>query len=94
MTNKTTESLLPPVTERGRRIVLQHVKGPFKGLMQIMGHTDDFKGTAAPIVTEEFDINPGTRKGIAGLVKSTRRYLLYKEIDKPEGLGIFDRNQR
>ena len=79
---------------RNQRVVLEHTNGPFKGLKQIMGHSDDFKGEPPPTVTPEFDITPGTRKGVAGLVKSTLRFLLYREITKPEGLGTFDRRQQ
>lgn len=85
---------MPEISNRGRRVVLEHTNGPFKGLKQIMGHSDDFNGEPAPVTTDEFEINPGKRKGIAGLVKSTPRYLLYREITKPEGLGTFDRRQR
>lgn len=94
MTENTLQ--MPEIaTGRGQRIVLLHTRGPHKGLHQIMGHSDDFFGSGAPdTTTEEFVITPGTRKGIAGLVRSTPRYLFYKEVTAPEGLGTFDKAQR
>ena len=92
-----TDITMPDIdTRRNQRVVLEHTNGPFKGLKQIMGHVDNMGGGkgAPEATTEEFDITPGARKGIAGLVKSTPRYLLYREITKPEGLGTFDRRQR
>lgn len=85
---------LPTVPSRGQRIVLQHTAGPFKGLHQIVGHSDEFKGTQAPTLTEPSLITPGARQGVAQLVQSKPRYLLYRELTKPEGLGTFDTRQR
>lgn len=83
-----------PCIKPNQRIVLLHTKGPFAGLHQIMGHSDEFEGRTPDAVTEPFDIMPGARRGMAGLVRSTPRFLLYKEIDKAEGLGTFDARQR
>lgn len=85
---------MPDVLAGGRRVVLEHTTGPYKGLHQIMGHTDDFGGKQPPTVTDEFDIQPFARRGVASLVRSNPRYLLYRELTKPEGLGTFDRRQR
>lgn len=90
---ESTAPVLPPL-QRNQRIVLEHTQGPFKGLHQITGHSDDFDGADPPTVTEPFDITPGKRHGVAGLVRSNPRYLLYREITAPEGLGTFDRRQR
>ena len=85
---------MPEISKRNQRVVLEHTQGPFAGLLQITGHSDDFGGQQPPTLTDEFDIMPGKRKGCAGLVKSTPRYVLYREITKPDGLGKFDRRQR
>lgn len=81
-------------SRRNLRVVLEHTNGPFKGLHQITGHSDDLDPGPPPALTEEFDIAPGKRRGVAGLVRATSRYLLYRELTKPEGLGTFDRRQR
>ena len=73
--------VMPDAPARNQRVVLQHTQGPYPGLFQIMGHSDAFGGQAPPITTEEFDISPGPRKGIAGLVKATPRYVLYREVN-------------
>jgi len=90
-----TDIVMPePDTRRNQRVVLEHTQGPYAGLKQITGHSDELDPGPPPTMTEEFDITPGKRRGIAGLVKSTPRYLLYREITKPDGLGTFDRRQR
>ena len=77
------DTKMPEITtKRNQRVVLEHTNGPFKGLKQIMGHADDID-SPPPTTTGEFDITPGARKGIAGLVKSTPRYLLYRELICP-----------
>ena len=78
-----------------KRIVVEHTEGPFKGLMQITGTTDDFDGQSPPpITTEPFMIQPGQRMAIAGLVAAKRTYLLYREITKPDGLKSFHEHQQ
>ena len=89
----STTMEMPPLSV-GQRIVLEHTTGPYKGLKQIMGHSDEFGGQPPPASTEPFDISPGTRKGIASLVASKTRYLLYREVTIPADLGTFDRRQR
>jgi hypothetical protein len=92
--NTATATPLLPETARNQRIVLEHTRGPYKGLKQITGHTDQFGGQQPPAITSEFDITPGNRKGVASLVASRPRFLLYREIFTPEGMKGFDRGQR
>ncbi len=69
---------MPPIEDRGRRVVLLHTTGPHAGLHQITGHTDDFHGPA-PVFTGDFTITPGTRTGRAQLIACRRSFLLYHE---------------
>jgi hypothetical protein len=71
---------MPETVTPIRRIVLLHSRGPYAGLHQIMGTTADFGGKQPPAVTDAFTITPGTRVGQASLMKSTPRYLLFKEL--------------
>lgn len=89
-----SDIVMPTVPAMRRRVVLEHTCGPHKGLMQIMGTTDDIDGAQPPAVTDEFEISPWKRRGVAGLVRSNARFVLYREITAPEGLGTFDRRQR
>lgn len=91
-----TEILDPvmPAITRNQRIVLEHTCGPYAGLHQIVGHSDQHGGQQPPALTEPFTITPGERMALASLVKSTPRFLLYRELTVPEGLGRFDRAQR
>lgn len=76
-----TDLSMPDISPtRNQRVVLEHTQGPYAGLHQIMGHSDDFNGEAPPDMTDMFDIQPGSRTAQASLVKSTPRYLLYKEL--------------
>lgn len=94
MTENTLQ--MPEIaTGRGQRIVLLHTRGPHKGLHQIMGHSDEFEGRTPDAVTEPFDITPGARRGMAGLVRSTPRFLLYKEINTPtDPTNFIDRSKQ
>lgn len=95
MPENTEDLRMPAVASRGQRIVLQHTQGPYKGLHQIMGHSDEFGGEQAPAVTEPFDITPGARRGLAGLVRSNPRFLLYKEINSPlDPTNFIDRSKQ
>lgn len=83
-----------PEAPRNQRIVLEHTTGPYKGLFQVLGHTDEFEGEQPPLTSEVFTITPGERQGQSCLVASHPRYLLYREITAPEGLGTFHKDQR
>ena len=83
-----------PEIPRNQRIVLVHTQGPFAGLHQIMGHTDQFGGQQPPALSDIFDMIPDGRKGQASLIKSTPRAVFYREIAATTGLGTFDRAQR
>jgi hypothetical protein len=71
---------MPEIVPSGRRIVLEHTAGPYVGLRQIMGHTDEFGGKPVPTLTDAFVINPGTRTAVAGLVRATPRFMLFREL--------------
>lgn len=86
-----TTPILPPLT-RNQRVVFQHVHGPHPGLFQIGGHTNDFNGQQPPDILGPFKALG--RSVTASLVRSTPRYVLYREIAPPKGLGRFDRRQR
>jgi hypothetical protein len=85
------EPLLPP---SNLRIVLEHTRGPHKGLLQIMGTTAQFGGEVIPARTDAFTIQPGTRRGMAGLIRVTRRMTLYREIDSPDPGNFIDRSRQ
>lgn len=88
MSNETTDLVMPSVPERGRRVVLEHTQGPFRGLRQIVGHTDEFKGQQPDIFAEGITIEPGRRIGVIGLVASFTRYVLYRETDSTKPVRL------
>jgi len=91
-TLSTPEAILSP---SNLRIVLQHTTGPHKGLMQIMGTSQQFGGESLPACTDVFDIQPHARKGVAGLVRVARRFALYREIDSPvDPTDFIDRSRQ
>ena len=73
---------------RNQRIVLQHTTGPFKGLHQILGHTDELEGRDPEVFVPEIVINPHSRTGAASLVASKPRFLLYREVYNPNDRGM------
>lgn len=86
-----------PEIARNQRVVLEHTAGPYAGLMQIIGHTDQFGGRQPDEITEPFTIEfppPARHNVLAGLVEAKPRYLLYRELSNPTGLGTFDKAQR
>ena len=85
---------MPEIIAPRKRIVLEHTNGPHAGLMQITGHGDSLDSWPPPTATDEFETTVDPRKTFAQLVKATPRYLLYRELTKPEGLGTFDQRQR
>lgn len=74
----------PPV-----RIVFQHTKGPLAGLYAIMGLSTDFGSDTLPTTAEGFEAH-GQVISLAGLVKVTPRYALYRE---PLSKETFDERQ-
>lgn len=75
---------MPSIEVKPRRVVFLHTTGPLAGLHQINGHSDEFEGRAAPLVTDPFQQWPRpTETLVASLVKVTPRFYLYKEIDLP-----------
>lgn len=78
---------------RVQRVVFEHGTGPWKGLKQIMGTTEEFEGEVPHATTDPFTAAPDGRKVLAGLVASKRTYLLYREINTPLA-KTFDRRQR
>jgi len=84
---------LMPDIQATKRVVFEHRLGPWKGLWQITGTTDDFlKGIAVPGLSEPFSALPDHRLTQAGLVAARRSYLLYREIVQPE--RAFDPRQQ
>lgn len=68
---------------RNQRIVFEHLAGPYAGLRQIAGHTDQFKGQPAPSSAGPFELlgRPGL---FSALAKSQPRFLLYRETTAPQ----------
>lgn len=64
------------------RIVFEHTQGPWKGLREIVGTSQDFGDESAPPTTSEpFNARPDNRAAKAGLVSAARKHLLYREIN-------------
>ncbi len=82
-----------PQHQQNQRVVLEHRAGPYAGLFQITGHASEI-GDTPPSCTKPFEETVSGRWIQASLVKSTPRYVLYREIIAPEGLGTFDRRQK
>jgi hypothetical protein len=69
--------------KRTLRIVFEHRLGPWAGLREITGTTDDFGAQpVSPITSERFQARPDHRYTLAGLVSAHRGHLLYREIDE------------
>ena len=86
-----------PELPRNQRIVFQHTAGPHADLYQIIGHSDQFGGRAPDTQSQPFTVEfppPARENVVATLVQSKPRYLLYRELTNPTGLGTFDRSQR
>ena len=78
---------------RNHRIVFAYTSG----LHRIMGcSTDETPPTLLGDVARISEVLAGTAKGqtMFGLIRAYPRYLLYREIAPPEGLGTFDRRQQ
>lgn len=91
------ENALFPEIARNQRVVVHHQTGPYKGLFQIIGHTDETGGQVPPLV-DDFKMTVGTKLNIRefpiGLIASKTRFVLYREITNPTGLGRFDPRQK
>lgn len=101
MDTPQTDQPLFPAIPRNQRVVLEHKTGRFQGLFQITGHSDQFEGQSVPPVTPPFRLWPREDETLlAGLIRSTPRFLLFREIAPTPGLGLhrdlmpFDRSQR
>lgn len=70
---------MPP--DRCRRIVFEHRLGPWRGLRQILGTTDDLRGEPIPATSDPFTAVPDGREAVAGLITAKQSYLVYREID-------------
>lgn len=82
-----------PEIPNNQRVVLEHRTGRFRGLFQIMGHVSEFQD-GLPVVTPPTVEWPRKDAITACIVASRPRYVLYREITAPDGLGTFDRRQR
>ncbi len=92
MTELTTPSML--VADRPLRLILEHTRGPWKGLREIVGRSDDLPDSAQRLPSTEgpFNARPDNREAIAGLVKVEHGYAIYREIDTP--VARFDPRQQ
>lgn len=72
----------PPQPPRNQRVVFEHVAGPWAGMFQIVGHTDDFGGQVLPLTIGPFNCrDPFPRIGlVAALVRDQKKYVLYREL--------------
>lgn len=62
-----------------KRVVLEHVKGRFKGIRQILGTTDQLDVEVMPQYIPKIDFID--HKGSAELVTETPRLVHYRERD-------------
>lgn len=78
------------------RVVLEHTKGTWAGLHQILGTVDQVKAGMGVGELPAYipDINFGDRINGASLVACKRSYVLYRELIVPEGLKSFNPEQR
>ena len=60
------------------RIVFEHTEGPFAGLFQIGGHSDEFAGQPLPSILAGFTAL-GRQVASAKMVKINERYVHYRE---------------
>lgn len=72
------DSLKMPTIRDNRRVVLEHRTGRCAGIFQIMGHVSEFEDNV-PSVAAPINPWPRTDRIMADLVKSTPRYVLYRE---------------
>ena len=77
----TIPAITVPSELRPSRVVFEHRFGPYAGLRQIVGTTDDFGGKPAPACSEPFNARPDNRLAVAGLVSAQPGYVLYRELD-------------
>ena len=78
------------------RVVLEHVKGPWAGICQILGTVKQVKTDMGVVELPAYipDINFGDRISGASLVAAKRSYVLYRELIVPDGLKSFNPEQR
>jgi hypothetical protein len=91
----------PPTSDL--RVVLLTTTGPYAGLHQIQGRVSEIapKNEPLPELVPDVPFLDGHR-GMAGLIKFTPRYVLYKEVSGPTmhsynrttGKDHFDPSQR
>lgn len=69
-----------------KKLVVEHIQGPLKGLLQILGSTEqlglaeDQQPPGAAVVA--FD---GERSGVVNLIRTTPHCYLYREPHLPSG---------
>ncbi len=77
---------------RPLRIVFEHTRGPYPGLLQIMGLTSELipdAGDTLPSGAEGFEALDRLID-FASLIKVTRTYALYRELPRDDGTAHFD----
>lgn len=82
MEQNTEETPTLTLSASTKRVVLEHTNGPYAGLRQILGTTDDYAdaGEKIPSYVQEVVFSPGKRTGDASLIRSLRRHILYREV--------------
>jgi hypothetical protein len=81
-----TKPRFPATAAAAKRIVFQHTRGPLTGLYSILGLTTDLGLTAdevIPAIAEGFE-SQGQLIEVAGLVKVTTRYALFRQPIEPQ----------
>jgi hypothetical protein len=83
MTNdiESEPAIALPELQDNRRVVLEHVRGRLKGILQICGLRSEVEG---PMEDYHADVDLGDHRGPASLIGVKRSYWLYREIYKPE----------
>lgn len=83
--------------ERERRVVLERVRGPLKGLMQICGCESRLQEKGGGMPTFLPQVNDPRGEGLVGpasLIAAKRLYWFYREIFTPEETKRYDVRQR
>lgn len=79
-----TDLRMPDIARPCKRVVFQHTVGPLRGLMRIMGTTDEIPPTE-PLPEFIADINittPHARRTCASLIQVRHRLVIYREVIK------------
>lgn len=75
-----------------KRVVLEHLRGKFAGLFQILGTDAEFASKETPVYIEEVDYLD--HKGAARLKRVTPRYFHYIEAPPNRENAFMHKDQR